>query len=188
MIKHYYTLKDLVENQLTDWPWQFDVGKPYKYGTKNILEYLHSTFYPEHTVDITEPIGKDLANKLFCLEIAPQYKNVYIGYAFDDSEDSMQDVFNDWWIKFLFLLNTSYDKYAKLIELNETIKDHLLDAISSTSESKFNDTPQNVQGVYDWSDDDHLSTITRNTVTNDTDTKIDRLDNINNKLKDFYDE
>lgn len=189
MTKYYYTLEDLVIGQIGAWVYQFDIGVPFKlYDIEDAVLYLHKTFYPDYTPSSTEAITKTISNNLFCTNLAPQYKHMFIGYAYDDSEESRERVCADFWRKFLFVLNTSYDKYAKLIELNESIKDNLMDSIHSSTENKFNDTPQNVQGEYDWSTDDHLTNVQRASVDTDGATKIARLDEVQKLLKDFYDE
>lgn len=183
MTKYYYTLQDLVEKTLgVAWPEDLDVGKTHSGPPGTWLYMIHSNLFDT----IPSAINQDASDNLFCIEIAPQYKNKFIGYVYDEADE--EQLYKEWWRKFLFVLNTSYDKYSKLIELNESIKNNLLDAITSVSESKFNDTPQNIQQSYDWSDDDHLTNVSRTSTSADVTSKIARLDEVNRLLKDFYDE
>lgn len=132
----------------------------------------------------TSPVNTEIANKLFCIYLAPAFKRVYIGSS--KTEDEAEDAYKEFTRKFLYILNTSYDKYKKMLEIYESEKNNLMKGVSVTSESKFNDTPQDVQGIYDWSTDDHLTNVTKSTTTADSATVIARIDEIDRLLKDYY--
>ena len=75
------------------------------------------------------------------------------------------------------------DKYVMLIQNLENNKSKLLDDVKSASISRFNDTPQNSG---DFSDDPHTSTITTTENSSNVGTMMQRLNEIEDKIKQLY--
>lgn len=181
MIRKYFTLKDLFDivAPLKDYMY---TGKVEEHAIKNITQ----AFYPSLTDTILDTAE---ANTLWCTYIVPRYYNMacfYVDLVNPESE-FYEEEWRNWFRKFNSILVRNYEKYKLMIGYFNAAKNNLMDNIKSTSESKFNDTPQNVQGIYDWSDDDHLSNITRNETSTELGSKISRLKEIEDNITDHYD-
>ena len=81
-----------------------------------------------------------------------------------------------WWL-------SSVEKYSMLIQNLTNNKSRLLDDVKSSSISRFNDTPQNSG---DFSDDPHTSTITKTENSSNVGTMMQRLNEIEDKIKQLY--
>ena len=81
-----------------------------------------------------------------------------------------------WW-------QSSSEKYILLIQNLEANKAKLLDDVKSSSVARFNDTPQNSG---DFSDDPHTSTITKTENSSNVGTMMQRLNEIEDKIKQLY--
>ena len=75
------------------------------------------------------------------------------------------------------------DKYVMLIQNLELNKSKLLDDVKSSSIARFNDTPQNSG---DFSDDNHTSTITKTENSSNVGTMMQRLNEIEDNIKQLY--
>ena len=91
--------------------------------------------------------------------------------------------------KFSYVYNTTKDRYLALLDIYANQKANLLNKVESNTIQRYNDTPQNGG---DWSDDEHTSNITRIENSNDFTPLMDRINEIQNKLrniqKDWEDE
>lgn len=81
-----------------------------------------------------------------------------------------------WWI-------SSSEKYSMLIQNLEANKSKLLDDVKSSSIARFNDTPQNSG---DFSDDNHTSNITKTENSSNVGTMMQRLNEIEDNIKQLY--
>ena len=81
-----------------------------------------------------------------------------------------------WWM-------SSTEKYSILIQNLNNNKTKLLDDVKSSSIARFNDTPQNSG---DFSDDNHTSNITTTTSSSNVGTMMQRLNEIEDKIKQLY--
>ena len=70
-----------------------------------------------------------------------------------------------------------------LIQNLNNNKAKLLDDVKSSSTSRFNDTPQNSG---DFSDDNHTSNITTTTSSSNVGTMMQRLNEIEDNIKQLY--
>lgn len=187
MIRQYFTLEDFVKHFANEWPMELDLGLEYHYPQdETYLSFLYSLLY---TIAPTAQgnFKSEQANTLFCKYIAPKFKELAIDYADCEITDDMKDVMGKNFIrKFNVILNSSFLKYAKLIEAYEAEKDHLLDDVKSASETKFNDTPQNVQGNFSFDTDEHLTNVSRTESSNQVATKMARINELDALLKDYY--
>ena len=78
---------------------------------------------------------------------------------------------------------SSTEKYSMLIQNFENNKAKLLDDVKSSSVARFNDTPQNSG---DFSDDNHTSNITTTTSSSNVGTMMQRLNEIEDNIKQLY--
>lgn len=81
-----------------------------------------------------------------------------------------------WW-------TSSTEKYSLLIQNLENNKAKLLDDVKSSSIARFNDTPQNSG---DFSDDQHTSTVTKTENSSNVGTMMQRLNEIEDNIKQLY--
>lgn len=190
MIRTYLTFEDFIKSRSYggNWPQLIEDGVPFMQGNKNFLEFIFTE--TGSVFKNSSPVKQEMSNDLFCTLICPRFKDMFIGYIDGEVDDEIkEEVFKDFRRKFLYTLNSSYDKYNKLISIYTAEKDHLMDDIKAVSESKFNDTPQEIQGGnYNWSSDDHLTNISRNETSAQVASKIARISEIDRLLKDYFDE
>lgn len=85
-------------------------------------------------------------------------------------------------ITFANIIVVTYDKYAGIIKSFKSIQSDLMKQVNSTTETGYNDTPQS-EGSY--GDTTHRSSYTKVTSLVDGETPIERLNEINNKLKNI---
>lgn len=81
--------------------------------------------------------------------------------------------------------NETVERYVPLIRTYEDIKDKLLDKINTETLVLYNDTPQSAG---DWTTDPYTTNATKTTNSQEIATPIERLDEIDNKLKSLYGE
>ena len=111
------------------------------------------------------------------------YQEAIIYVDSDESEDFVEKFARtkagqimSWWI-------SSSEKYSLLIQNLEANKSKLLDDVKSSSIARFNDTPQNSG---DFSDDNHTSTITKTENSSNVGTMMQRLNEIEDNIKQLY--
>ena len=111
------------------------------------------------------------------------YKEAIIYVDSDENEDFVKKFAEtkvgqimSWW-------QSSSEKYSLLIQNLEANKSKLLDDVKSSSIARFNDTPQNSG---DFSDDPHTSTITKTENSSNVGTMMQRLNEIEDKIKQLY--
>lgn len=185
MKRVYYTLEDLVKFKFDEWPEELDIGElPEVVENENFLVSLIDSYHPDILTE-GSVVKNNKSNILFCRYIAPRFKDMYVNYTDSDLEE---DYLYKYFIRYFVLkLNFTFLKYAKLIDIYDGVKDALMEDIKRSNEVKFNDTPQNVQGSsYDWSDDDHLTNVTRTEIIDPVTTKIARLAEVESIIKDYY--
>ena len=78
---------------------------------------------------------------------------------------------------------SSTEKYSLLIQNLNNNKSKLLDDVKSSSIARFNDTPQNSG---DFSDDNHTSNITKTENSSNVGTMMQRLNEIEDNIKQLY--
>ena len=111
------------------------------------------------------------------------YQEAIIYVDSDESEDFVEKFCRTkagqifaWWL-------SSSEKYNLLIQNLNNNKTKLLDDVKSSSIARFNDTPQNSG---DFSDDNHTSNITTTTNSSNVGTMMQRLNEIEDNIKQLY--
>lgn len=186
MVRKYYTLEDLINhysNEDQGWDTKLDCGEVIDGYLTNLAQAVFAVI-----LSSSSPVKQTRANELFCRYIAPSFKKHFIGYLELDDNGAIHDsdVYQEWMRKFIVILNATYDRYSVLLAGYESIRARLLDPVKTIVESKYNDTPQNVQGVYEWSTDDHLTNVSKTETANDVNSPISRLDEVNRLIDDYY--
>lgn len=183
--RKYYNFIEFIKYYMEDWDKELAAGVV----INNYLYNLAEAVFPDVEFPADAAVRSPIANKLFCSFIAPSFKYYYIAYKdCGDDETTDQELFEDFFSTFLLVLNDTFDKYNVILTNYTNSRESLMDDIKVSSEVKYNNTPQNAQGTYDWSDDDHLTNVSRSETNNPMATKIARLDEINNLLRLYYTE
>lgn len=183
----YYTLEDMILDLFTGWDVRLDLGQPFSFNADTFFLTVIKDLYAPTVITTDTVIGGDVANTLFCKYIAPRNKQMFVTYIDGAvTDDEIKAGYKDFIRKYIFILNSTYDRYSKLIELYAAEKNNLMADVKSYSESKFNDTPQNVQGTFSFDTDDHLTNVTRNEVSNEIATKMARINEIDELMKNVY--
>ena len=139
----------------------------------------------EHIVVSYEP--EELA--VFLIYFRKHFKHNWIIYEdvpyspwsgeVPDPEPSQTKI-DIWCDKFGSIFNLTYDRYNTLLNLYETQKANLLNKIGSTSEVRYNDTPQDSSELIDG----YTTNVTRTKSEADPNELILRLKNIENNYSD----
>ena len=134
----------------------------------------------------TIPVTTEITESENCFReyIWPRFYNEAIIYTDLDESESFLEKFcrtkvgqiMAWW-------QSSTEKYSLLIQNLENNKAKLLDDVKSSSVARFNDTPQNSG---DFSDDNHTSNITKTESSSNVGTMMQRLNEIEDNIKQLY--
>ena len=184
MERTYYTLDDIrkeVDIYVTD-------KGPY---IMSLASYLNLTYFmnkclQEAGFTIRPVTNTETAESEKCFRdyIWPRfYQEVVVYVDSDENEDFLEKFCRTkagqimaWW-------QSSTEKYSMLIQNFENNKSKLLDDVKSSSIARFNDTPQNSG---DFSDDNHTSNITKTESSSNVGTMMQRLNEIEDNIKQLY--
>ena len=119
--------------------------------------------------------------------IWPKFYDKHVCYTDDTSiaDDDSEKVFANFIGAIIAWMSSSDEKYSLLIKNLEDNKTKLLGTIKSSSEQRFNDTPQNGG---DWSADNHTTNYKKNTSETDGGTLLSRLNEVEDNIKELYDD
>ena len=181
MTRLYYTLEDiLIElGKVSKGPFTM---REYSIGFINFLNQCLNKAGLSEIVGVIE--GAE-GYECFSNHIWPRfYKEPIIYIDEDDENKNIVEVFSleeigkifSWW-------KSSLEKYTLLINNLESNKSKLLDDVKNQSETRFNDTPQDTG---DFSDNMHTSTITSVVNTSNAGTVLQRLNEIEDNIKELY--
>ena len=120
------------------------------------------------------------------------YERYFDHYVFAIASDTLDDAAHEiekFQVELISIIDSTYERYAKLLSLYQSEYNKLLDGIKTTTTGvgRFNDTPQNITDGDEFGDNTHLTNITKSTAeaTSDADTKINRLDEIQRKFRNL---
>lgn len=182
MERTYYSLEDIRI--------YIELGKLYKgpmsmlASSTGFIEFMNKCLSYNGYSTIVGTTEAAEAYTCFANYIWPRFYQEAIIYVDSDEDTTFVDKFCltkignifAWW-------KSSMDKYVMLIQNLEANKTKLLDDVKSASISRFNDTPQNSG---DFSDDPHTSTITTTENSSNVGTMMQRLNEIEDKIKQLY--
>lgn len=122
------------------------------------------------------------------------YRRYYNEFVFSTSSNECDSEYftkqDELIIKLANIYSFTRDRYLQLIKLYESEKSKLLDGVKTTTTGvgRFNDTPQNITDGDEFGNNTHITNITKSTAeaVSDIDTKINRLDEIQRKLRNLY--
>lgn len=176
----YISLEDLLIDVYDEVPGNLLLGEE----VTDLIKDCYNYFIQE--VGTGSNLASAQVNKLFCSYLFPRYHEQTIGYY--DGEDNQYHakqslVCSTWLTKFANVVNRTYNKYIKLINLYDAEKDNLMNDITVTNTSRYNDTPQN-GGAF--TDDSYTTNYTEATQTSPAATKMARLEEIRDGYDDLY--
>ena len=123
------------------------------------------------------------------------YAKYWKEYVFALEEDSVagteyNNAKNEFYTKVGTIIMATFERYNKLLDVYTSELSKLLDGVksSTTGVGRFNDTPQNITDGDEFGDNTHISNITKSTAeaVSDVDTKINRIDEIQRKLRNIW--
>lgn len=171
IIKNYFTLAQVANvaaNPNAAITWADILGPDFKLKDDPTLQtllkdYIWPEYYNSKVVVVEE-------------EVLPWELNNTTVVLDDESRQDFQGRLTVW-------LNRTYPVYSKLIELYKAKENMLLDDVSSTSSTLFNDTPQE-GGNFDK--DGYVTNATKTVSSSAVDTPIARLREVSKWLSNFY--
>lgn len=134
-----------------------------------------------NTASFYESRDNTYTKKLFMDYIWPEFRNSVLIYIEDEEEfletwEAKKGLLYRW-------INESKEVYETLIANLEENKSKLLNAIKTSTNTKFNDTPQE-PGVF--TEDEYTSSITATESATDAGTLMSRLKEIEDDLRSLY--
>lgn len=106
-------------------------------------------------------------------------------YVASPEISALEDELKSWAARVIRWINETSDRYVPLIENYETIKSKLMNTIDSENLVLYNDTPQSAGN---WTTDPYTTTATKTTSKQEIATPIERLREVDEKLKSLYGE
>ena len=178
---NYYTLYDLIRHYegttMDSTSYQLGLEQPGEFPA--LIQKMYSSFIPESHLD--DAIMQPITNTLWCKYFANAHLKDYIVRT--ENEDTVEQAYLDWMTDFVYILDLTYNKYKKLIELYQSEENNLMKQLESTGVVKFNDTPQNTGN---FEGDDYTTNVSTTTSKTDSGTIISRLSEIRALYDDIY--
>ena len=178
---NYYTLYDLIRHYegttMNSTSYQLGLEQPGEFPA--LIQRMYSSFIPESHLD--DAIMQPITNTLWCKYFANGHLKDYIVRT--ENEDTVDQAYLDWMTDFVYILDLTYNKYKKLIELYQSEENNLMKQLESTGVVKFNDTPQNTGN---FEGDDYTTNVSTTTSKTDSGTIISRLSEIRALYDDIY--
>ena len=178
---NYYTLYDLIRQYegttMNSTSYQLGLEQPGEFPA--LIQKMYSSFIPESHLD--DAIMQPITNTLWCKYFANGHLKDYVVRT--ENEDTVEQAYIDWMTDFVYILDLTYNKYKKLIELYQSEENNLMKQLESTGVVKFNDTPQNTGN---FEGDDYTTNVSTTTSKTDSGTIISRLSEIRALYDDIY--
>lgn len=178
---NYYTLYDLIRHYegttMDSTSYQLGLEQPGEFPA--LIQKMYSSFIPENHLD--DAIMQPITNTLWCKYFANGHIKDYVVRT--ENEDTVEQAYVDWMTDFIYILDLTYNKYKKLIELYQSEENNLMKQLESTGVVKFNDTPQNTGN---FEGDDYTTNVSTTTSKTDSGTIISRLSEIRALYDDIY--
>ena len=180
MERTYYSLDDIRK----EIQFYTDIKGPYAMQNSFFSGFLNACL--NSIGFISPPTFSETTEAINCFRdyIWPRFYQEAVVYVDSDESESFVEKFCStkagqimaWW-------QSSTEKYSLLIQNLENNKAKLLDDVKSSSVARFNDTPQNSG---DFSDDNHTSNITKTESSSNVGTMMQRLNEIEDNIKQLY--
>lgn len=116
-------------------------------------------------------------------ELLARYYSHYCASSYEDNIASSDYI--DFIIRFLGVLNRTYDRYDNIINALITEDGLFIEPVKSSTTFRQNDTPQNGG---DFSNDNYTSLYNRTESEIDGEPTINRIDNVRNRYPDIFTE
>lgn len=194
--KLYFTPQEILDNKvlLVNLPVNDPEDTP---GIEDIctnlmpLNYRLGSFGTSDSISqkLVQYIWANVANQnVLCIEIKhPRWvfvnkENMYDFITDDDWEYEKAKLGKDIWSIYI----DTQDRYRTLINIYNDKLNNLLAQVETDSETRFNDTPQNLPVDDGFAADNYTTTITSSKVKSDGTSVMNRIDEIQQKLRDVF--
>ena len=165
----YLTLRDIVETSrdMTD----------LTFPTSSDIDYLFSTFQSINPTEFNyvEQVAK------FLQYVAESTWNNY--YCYYDSEEEKNIEMSKMLLRITSYINKTENKYGLLINLYKENENKLMDKLATISSTKVSDM---CRDGGDFTTDNYVSNASETKTESDTNTIINRLNEIRSKYRDLY--
>lgn len=166
-LKYEFTLQEAIDETT---PWSSNI---------KLFSTLFYTRYPRAPLwDGSQ--SKSYIEDLWKL-IYASYYNWYCLECDDEEIDTTEQ--ERFYINVIDIMVKTYDRYSSILTAFEAIKNKLMDQVKSSTETGYNDTPQE-EG--DYTDETHRTTYTKVTSLIDGATPVERLDEVQRKIRNTY--
>ena len=202
--------KDLADSIDEEFPWQYVYSFKFSTALATILKYTRTTYisdlikFAEWDSDNNVYVYKDYVEEMLN-DFYPRFYKYFAAACFKDDRAAFVEARDEFFVKFLNVMNVTYPKYALIIKAlkdNEAklmaglTRDYTDDGDSSgTVTSRFNDTPQD-GGLFE--DDTHTTNVNETSSTSDSGLEhkeeynneymIDRINKIRDNLSNIFTE
>ena len=181
MERTYYTLDDIRKVLGGSY---VETAGPYSLSLKTFNDFLNDCLW-KAGFSMRQGVSESNESTIcFHDYIWPRFYQEVVVYVDSDEDEDFVKKFAStkvgqimsWW-------QSSSEKYVLLIKNLTANKNKLLDDVKSSSVARFNDTPQNSG---DFSDDQHTSNTTTTTSSSNVGTMMQRLNEIEDNIKQLY--
>lgn len=177
MVKTFYTLKEVLEHKSYTIDWNdLLISKVNQGDAKDVITALTGVASPG------APFTDGKVDTLVMQYILPRFLDEYVVCVKDD--EALDDKIKKFARHFCNIIKSTFSEYSQLISFYDNNRANLLDKLSNTTTTRFNDTPEN-GGEFEA--DSYTSNFTKITTESDPGSLISRLDEVRRKLVDIYD-
>lgn len=186
-MRNYFTIYDVIDSStayhagLNESPFYIStVGAPTFINFINIACTEKSITTAAPTSEMTT--YTTIVNELWQRYIYPQYFNRFVCYSDDDSAKAYEAWLDKCGNVYSWLAST-VDRYGLAITNWRAQRNNLMDTVTTTNTTKFNDTPQ---GGSDYTSDNYNTTVTTNIVNAEPGTKMARIKEIELNITELF--
>ena len=202
--------KDLADSIDESFPWQFAYAFKFSTALATILKYMRIAYisdlikFAEWDSDNNVYIYKDYVEEMLN-DFYPRFYKYFAVACFSDDRESFVEARDEFFVKFLNVMNVTYPKYALIIKALKDNEAKLMHSLnrdytdggesSGTVTSRYNDTPQD-GGAFD--DDNHTTNINESASSSESSLEhkeeynneymIDRINKIRDNLSNIFTE
>lgn len=185
--RFYYTLSELTNDDR----YIINLGGSIKIGIEDIVDTLYANI--EGNIGTSDSVSQKLLSYIWNNISHRNVVSIDVVHPYweqvskeDVSEDDLEEAKAELAQVIWSIYQDTQDRYRTLIDIYNDELDSLLDQIKTNSETRFNDTPQNLPVNDGYAADNYTTTITTSNAATDGTSKINRIDEIQQKLKDLF--
>lgn len=185
--KFYYSLSEL----LNDDRYIINLGGETAKGIEDIIDTLYANI--EGSLPTADSVSQKLLSYIWNNISHKNVLSIDIKHPVwepvskaDISEDDLDEAKAELAQTIWSIYQDTQDRFRALINIYNDELNDLLKPVSTTSETRFNDTPQNLPVSDSYAADNYTTTITSSKVKSDGTSVMNRIDEVQQKLRDVY--